>query len=121
LYKRIAAPGLPGLYFIGFINTTTGLPYAFEQQVKWLMPFETGEAIMPEEREMRDDIAKKKAWLKENYYYSSRMTLEEPHVFYFAELRQALADGKMRNHRSKTPLWSRVKSWMKLGFDASAR
>lgn len=96
LYRRIVAPDLPGLYFIGFINTSTGLPYTFERQVQWLLPFECGEAVFPSKSEMDSEIDLKKRWLAKTYHSSPRMSLEESHVKYFSELKQSLKEGRSR-------------------------
>ena len=115
LYKRIVSTNHPGLYFIGFINTSTGLPYAFERQVQWLIPFEKGQAIFPGVDDMRMDITSKTEWLKKWFHYTSRVTLEEPHVFYFAQLNKSLAEGRLRKARqSGQSWWSIAKAQMKV-------
>ncbi|MEI6467932.1 MAG: NAD(P)-binding domain-containing protein [Betaproteobacteria bacterium] len=105
LYKRIVCPNYSGLYFIGFINTSTGLPYAFERQIQWLIPFERGEALLPNVEHMRSDIEAKTKWLKKLFHYTSRVTLEEPHVFYFAQLNKSLAEGQLRKLRDSGQHW----------------
>lgn len=101
LYRRIIAPDLPGLSFIGFLNTSTGLPYTFERQVQWLVPFETGEATLPDREEMLQEIERKRQWLLEMYHSSPRMSLEESHVTYFAELNRSLKEGRVRARRAR--------------------
>ncbi|MDB5512288.1 MAG: putative flavoprotein CzcO associated with the cation diffusion facilitator CzcD [Enterovirga sp.] len=89
LYKRIVPPDWRGLYMIGFLNTTTSLPNAFEHQMRWLLPLLTGEAALPSPAEMRDDIAAKQAFIARSYYASARHTIEEPHMVYLPELRKS--------------------------------
>lgn len=90
LYKRMVAPGWDGLYFIGLLNTTTSLPNAFEHQMRWVMPFELGRAVLPTVKEMHADIEAKKNFIKRYYKASLRHGIEEPHLIYFPELRKAL-------------------------------
>lgn len=99
LYKRIVAPDMPGVYFIGYLNTSIGLFRAFERQTQFMAAFESGAAVLPSPDEMRADIENKKAWLLETYYNTPRHTIEEPHVPYFAELREAVVEGQKRAAR----------------------
>lgn len=92
LYKRIVPPDWRGLYMIGFLNTTTSLPNAFEHQMRWLIPLETGHAALPSSEEMRDDIAAKQSFIAKYYYASARHTIEEPHMVYLPELRKSRRD-----------------------------
>lgn len=89
LYKRIVPPDWRGLYMIGFLNTTTSLPNAFEHQMRWLLPIETRQAALPSSDEMRQDIAAKHDFIAKYYYASPRHTIEEPHMVYLPELRKS--------------------------------
>ncbi|HTF44135.1 MAG TPA: NAD(P)-binding domain-containing protein [Terriglobales bacterium] len=101
LYKRVVAPDWPGLYFIGFVNSTTGLPATFEHQVHWLMPIETGDAVLPSPDEMRADIAAKRAFIETNYYGSARHQIEEPHLVYLPELKKSRDELARRAKRER--------------------
>nr|WP_309402167.1 NAD(P)-binding domain-containing protein [Aminobacter niigataensis]WMD00104.1 NAD(P)-binding domain-containing protein [Aminobacter niigataensis] len=91
LFKRVVPPDWRGLYFIGFLNTTTSLPNAFEHQMRWLLPIEKGEALLPSPDEMRADIEAKKAFIAKYYYSGIRHSIEEPHMTYLPELRKSQA------------------------------
>lgn len=101
LYKRIVPPDWRGLYMIGFLNTTTSLPNAFEHQMRWLLPIETNEAALPTPNEMREDIEAKKAFIAKYYYTAMRHSIEEPHMVYLPELRKSLAELKKRKLRQR--------------------
>lgn len=89
LFKRIVPPKWRGLYFIGFLNTTTSLPNAFEHQMRWLIPIETDLAALPSPDEMHEDIQAKKKFINKYYYSSVRHSIEEPHMVYLPELRRS--------------------------------
>ncbi|SFU26566.1 flavin-containing monooxygenase [Paraburkholderia aspalathi] len=100
LYQRIVPPGWDGLYFIGMLNTTTSLPNAFEHQMRWILPFELGQATLPTVNEMHAAIEAKKDFIKRYYKASLRHTIEEPHLIYFRELRKSLKEAKHRARRA---------------------
>jgi len=87
LYKRIAAPGWPGLYMIGFFNTDTALNMVFEHQARWVRDIELGEARLPPESEMRADIEAKRSWVSSRFKQTPRHGLEEEHIPYLGELK----------------------------------
>lgn len=99
LFKRVVPPDHRGLYFIGFLNTTTSLPNAFEHQMRWLIPIETGNAVLPTPQEMRRDIEEKKAFIAKHYYAAMRHSLEEPHMVYLPELRKSAKQLRKRAAR----------------------
>lgn len=96
LYKRIVAPDMPGVYFIGYLATSIGLFRAFERQTEFMAAMETGESSLPDREAMRADIAAKKAWVLKVYYNTPRHSIEEPHLPYFRELKAAIRAGRRR-------------------------
>lgn len=96
LYKRIVSPEWPGLYFIGLANTNTSLMQMFEEQMQWLVPFETGTALFPTPAEMHADIRARREALLRTFRNSPRHALEEPYQDYFPALRQSLKDAVRR-------------------------
>ena len=90
LYKRMVQPGWPGLYFLGFFNLDSALNMVYEHQARWVREIEMGHAALPDEAEMRADIARKNAWQARLYRHSPRHTIEEEHVPYILELRRSL-------------------------------
>lgn len=91
LYKRIVPPGLRGLYFLGYVNTTIALNLMFEHQMKWILAVDADLAQLPTEAAMREDIAEKQEWIRRNYGDSERYSMEEPHLFYFPELERSVS------------------------------
>jgi len=103
LYKRIVVPDWPGLWFVGMINSTTALNRNFENQVRWIREFITGNATLPSAEEMRADIQAKKDYIARTYKESPRHTIEEEHLPYFRELKQSLREGQRRaQHRGNS-------------------
>jgi cation diffusion facilitator CzcD-associated flavoprotein CzcO len=96
LYKRIVQPGQRGLYFVGYVNTTIALNLMFEHQMKWVLAVDSGRAELPDEAQMREDIAEKRRWVSERYGDSERYSMEEPHLFYFPELERFGREGAKR-------------------------
>ena len=109
LYKRIAPPDWPGLYFVGMFNTTTALNQVFEWQARWIVELESGRAILPSREEMVADIEAKQRWIASAYQNASpRHAIEEEHLPYGQELKRALR--RMRLLASRQPAASAVRS-----------
>ena len=102
LYKRMAQPGWPGLYFPGFFNTDTALNLVYEHQARWIRDIELGYSALPDETAMRADIAAKNAWQSRLYRHSPRHTIEEEHVPYIKELENSLKDMRRRAAEKQT-------------------
>lgn len=94
LYKRIASPAWPGLYFIGLINTNTALPNIFEQQARWIREFALGRARLPTQQEMVADIEARDRWVATTYRHTPRHSIETEFYPYFKELRTSLQSGR---------------------------
>jgi len=99
LYKRIVSPDWPGLYFIGMLNANVALNWIFENQIRWLLPFMTGEAELPTSAAMHADIRARRDRLHREFRESARHTIEEEHVPYFRELKDSLKVGRKRAGR----------------------
>jgi dimethylaniline monooxygenase (N-oxide forming) len=87
LYMRIVPPGVPGLYFVGFIQASTSLTLTVEHQMRWLIAVEKGLVSLPTEEKMRESIAGKQKWIKKSFKDSPRHQIEEDHPEYFASIR----------------------------------
>jgi dimethylaniline monooxygenase (N-oxide forming) len=96
LYKRIVSPDWPGLYFVGLTNTNTSLMQMFEHQMQWIIPHETGQAMLPSSAEMRADIEARRVALLKSFSNSLRHTLEEPYQEYFPALQKSVKEGVKR-------------------------
>jgi thioredoxin reductase len=96
LYKKMAIPGRPGLWFIGMLNSTTAQNSMFEHQARWIKEFILDRAVLPSESDMHADIEAKRRYVEGKYVATSRHALEEEHGAYFVELRKSLRDAKRR-------------------------
>ncbi|MFE9675102.1 flavin-containing monooxygenase [Streptomyces sp. NPDC006259] len=57
LYKRVVAPGHPGLYFVGLVRPLGSITRLVEAQSRWIADIITGEAVLPEAEVMRKEIS----------------------------------------------------------------
>jgi cation diffusion facilitator CzcD-associated flavoprotein CzcO len=97
LYKRICAPGWPGLYFVGLLNSTANaLNQIFEYQSRWICALERGDAILPSVDEMRADIEAKKQYIRRHFNESPRHTIEEESFYYLIDLDKRTKKGRAR-------------------------
>jgi hypothetical protein len=94
-------PDWPGLYFIGLLNVNGSANQAYERQAPWLVAVESGKAALPSHTEMREAIARKKAWVERHYPSTLRHTIEEEPVPYFRELAVSLRAARQRARRVK--------------------
>ena len=89
LWLRIVPPGWPGLFFMGFFNTDTALNMVFEHQARFVREILLGNVIAPDAAAMRHAIAARAAWYAARFKHTPRHTIEEEHVRYLTDLRQA--------------------------------
>jgi cation diffusion facilitator CzcD-associated flavoprotein CzcO len=100
LYKRIVPPDWRGLYFVGLINVGgSSAIFTQESQMKWILPFEEGDAVLPPKTAMLEDIEKKKRHVAATYSSSRRHTIEESQPHYDVELGSTL-----KSLRSQAPI-----------------
>jgi dimethylaniline monooxygenase (N-oxide forming) len=110
MYKRIASPDQPGLFFIGLVNSPEiSLNYVFERQSEWLAEYLTGRALLPTREEMHAAIEDKKQWIEANYRQTNRHTIEEETMPYTDELRDEVIEGwKRGGYKEGTKLSNRL-------------
>lgn len=97
MYRRIASPDWPGLFFIGLVNSPEiSLNYVFERQSEWMVEYLTGRAELPSRDEMLTAIAEKRQWMQTHYRQTNRHTIEEETMAYTDELRNDVVDGWKR-------------------------
>ena len=108
LYMRMAPPGWPNLFFMGFFNTDTALNMVFEHQARWVREILLGNARLPAAPEMHAAIAERAAWYAGQYRNSLRHSIEEEHVRYLTDLRKTLKG--MVRRRALNPLSRTTKS-----------
>jgi dimethylaniline monooxygenase (N-oxide forming) len=76
LYKRVVAPELPGLFFIGLLQPLGAIMPLAEAQSEWVADLLEGTGSLPSTGEMRDAIAKDDAALRKRYVGSPRHTIQ---------------------------------------------
>jgi flavin-binding monooxygenase-like protein len=76
LYRRVVAPGRPGLYFIGFIQPLGPIMPISEAQSAWIADLLTGRAGLPSPEEMLEEIADYERWMAKRFVSSKRHTVE---------------------------------------------
>ena len=76
LYQRVLTPDLPGLFFIGYVQTVgSNIPLA-EMQSEWIGDLITGACVLPTESEIADWIAADQAAMARRYVRSTRHTMQ---------------------------------------------
>jgi hypothetical protein len=86
LYRRIAAPEQPGLYFIGLVQPIGPTIPLAEIQARWLGAIISGAIKLPDRSAMNAEIAQHRASLAKTYLGSPRYTLEVDFKDYSAQL-----------------------------------
>ena len=76
LYERVLTPELPGLFFIGFVQTVGSNIPLMELQAEWAADLVTGACVLPPEEEMREWIAADQAAMARRYVRSARHTMQ---------------------------------------------
>jgi hypothetical protein len=76
LYRRIAAPDRPGLYFAGLIQPIGATIPLVEHQGRWLAAVLAGELRLPDRATMEREIDRNRARIRRRYVDSVRYTLE---------------------------------------------
>lgn len=91
LYRRIAAPGRPGLYFIGLVQPIGPTIPLAEVQARWIAGVLAGRITLPDRAAMETEIDAHLAALRERYVDSPRYTLEVDFREHAGSLRRDLA------------------------------
>ncbi|MFY1679782.1 MULTISPECIES: flavin-containing monooxygenase [unclassified Streptomyces] len=86
LYRRVVSPGHPGLFFAGLVRPVGAITRLVEAQARWLAGVVSGEAELPEEAEMREEIAAYLAGVTERYGRSPNSSIQVDVRPYLAEL-----------------------------------
>jgi len=76
LYQRVLTPRLPGLFFIGFVQTVGSNIPLMEMQSEWVGDLITGACALPPETEVDDWIAADQAAMARRYVRSERHTMQ---------------------------------------------
>jgi cation diffusion facilitator CzcD-associated flavoprotein CzcO len=86
LYRRVAHPEHPGLYFVGLIQPLGAIMPLAEAQAQWVADLVTGSGGLPSVGEMRRQIAAYDASVRKRFVSSKRHTLEVDFHRYRAEI-----------------------------------
>ena len=88
LYRRVAAPDRPGLYFVGFIQPLGPIMPIAEAQAEWIADLLTGRTSLPSAGEMREEIADYERRMGRRFVASKRHTIEVDFHPYLREIRR---------------------------------
>lgn len=94
LYRRMLAPALPGLYFVGLVQPIGPTIPLVEIQAKWLASVLANETSLPDPGAMQREIAQHRAALARRYVGSARYTLEVDFREYAAQLNRDMRSGR---------------------------
>ncbi|MET9734853.1 NAD(P)-binding domain-containing protein [Streptomyces sp. NPDC006458] len=90
LYKRVVAPELPGLYFVGLVRPVGTITRLVEAQCSWIARIVSGEVSLPAVDVMREEIAGHLSGIAERYGEGESSSIQVDVVPY---LRQLAEDG----------------------------
>ena len=91
LFQRAVAPDLPGLFFIGFMQTVGANIPLFEYQSAWIGDVLTGAAALPSVAQMKAWIDQDQAALAARYVRSERHTMQVDYWHYIRAMKEARA------------------------------
>ena len=86
LYRRVAPPDRPGLWFIGLVQPLGAVMPLAEAQAHWVADVVNGRVALPPRAEMRAQIAAYDAALRKRFVASKRHTIEVDFHAYLVEL-----------------------------------
>jgi len=86
LYRRVAPPDRPGLWFIGLVQPLGAIMPLAEAQAHWVADVINGRVTLPPRAEMRAQIAAYDEALRKRFVASKRHTIEVDFHAYRAEL-----------------------------------
>jgi hypothetical protein len=92
LYQRVLSPDLPGLYFIGFIQTVGSNIPLYEYQSQWVGDLITGAVVLPSDQQMRGWIANDQRALTKRYIRSDRHTMQVDFWRYVRAMKEVRAN-----------------------------
>ena len=100
LFRRIAVPGWPDLYFVGFFNVSGGGNIRLmDFQAEWIADIASGEVMLPDAAEMQRDIAREHQAMAKLYPAAARYGLELDSRKYARDLAKEMERGRQRAAR----------------------
>ncbi|MCZ2857732.1 flavin-containing monooxygenase [Blastococcus sp. VKM Ac-2987] len=91
LYRRIAHPEAPGLYFAGLVQPVGPTIPLVEIQGRWIARVLTEEVPLPDAETMAQEIAAHRRWVDATFVNSARYRLEVDFRTYAGQLRRDMA------------------------------
>jgi cation diffusion facilitator CzcD-associated flavoprotein CzcO len=92
LYRRVAHPDLPNLYFVGLVQVIGALMPVAELQSRWVAGLLSGRLGLPDRATMQRVIAADQRAIRRRFVDSSRHTIQVDYWPYIFTLRRALAN-----------------------------
>ncbi|MFJ8110548.1 flavin-containing monooxygenase [Streptomyces sp. NPDC096132] len=87
LYKRVVAPGHPGLHFIGLVRPHGSITRLVEAQSRWVARLVAGRAVLPEPEVMRKEISAYLGGIAGQYGQAQSASIQVNVAPYLEELR----------------------------------
>jgi thioredoxin reductase len=88
LYRRVAAPEQPGLYFIGFVQPLGPIMPIAEAQSEWVADLLQGRSKLPPVDEMHKEVDAHERAMRKRFVASKRHTIEVDFHPYLREIRR---------------------------------
>lgn len=89
LYKRVVAPGLPGLYFVGLIRPVGSITRLVEAQSRWVARIVDGDLSLPSAEVMREEIDLYLKGIEERYGRTAGASVQVDVGGYLRDLQDA--------------------------------
>ncbi|MFE8015079.1 NAD(P)-binding domain-containing protein [Streptomyces antibioticus] len=96
LYRRVAAPDRPGLYFIGLVQPLGAIMPLAEAQSHWVADLLQGHCTLPDRERMHAEIDTYRTRTARRYVASTRHTIQVDAQAYLRELRRERRRGAGR-------------------------
>src|SRR5215472_3586756 len=96
LYRRVAAPALPGLYFIGLVQPIGAIMPVAEAQSQWVADLLEGRAALPPVPEMNREITRYRRAIARRYDRTGGHSIQVDFLPYLREIRKERAAGARR-------------------------
>jgi cation diffusion facilitator CzcD-associated flavoprotein CzcO len=103
LYRRVAHPDLPGLFFIGLIQPLGAIMPIAEAQSEWVADLIEGKVELPDQERMRRVIEREDRRMARRYVASKRHTIQVDFMPYMRTIRRERRRGpfaRLRANRS---------------------
>jgi dimethylaniline monooxygenase (N-oxide forming) len=100
LYRRVASPTFPGMYFIGLVQPIGSIMPIAEAQSHWVADLIEGRALLPRPPEMNREIARYRATIARRHAQSLRDAIQVDFQSYLRQIRLERRAGAKRRMRS---------------------